>query len=287
MNTPILLIIFNRPDKVQALVNALSKLKPRRIYVSADGPRENVPEDKERCEAARKIIREISWPSEVITNFSEKNLGCKEAVSKGITWFFEHVDEGIILEDDCIPSPSFFPFCDQLLERYRSNKEVMHINGTTFLTPQEATNQSDSYHFSRIPHVWGWATWKRAWSMYDIDMKGIDSVQNSFPHAKYWKNLWKHVRNKKIDTWDAQWVYSIMSNGGLTITPTDNLIENIGFDGDATHTKTGNAFARKAAIVDTVLTHPAAIVIDEAADEKVMSKVYIRGFWKKLISFFG
>jgi len=123
--------------------------------------------------------------------------------------------------------------------------------------------------------------------MYDIDMKGLDSVQKDFPHANYWTNLWKHVRDKKIDTWDAQWVYSIMSKKGLTITPTVNLIENIGFDGDATHTKAKSGHAQKASMLMMPLAHPGHIAIDEAADEKVMKKVYIRGFAQRIMSFFG
>jgi hypothetical protein len=282
----VLIIVFNRPDKTRALIDALSLAKPKRIYISADGPRSSVPGEKERCDETRRIATNISWPCEVKTRFSPINLGCKVGVSSAITWFFKHVEEGVILEDDCIPSPSFLPFCANLLNRYRTNDGIMHINGTTFLGANDPSRAAESYHFSRLPHVWGWATWKRAWDSYDIEMRDINSIADYFPHVDFWKKLFRHVQAKGIDTWDAQWAYSIMSKKGIVITPNINLIENIGFDSQATHTQGKNDSAQKALSLTLPLIHPHTISIDQKADEVVMKKVYLRSFWKKLMSLF-
>lgn len=286
-NIPLLLIIFNRPDKVRTLVAALEKARPSRVFIAADGARANVPGEKERCAEARAIATSLSWPCEIETRFSDKNLGCKIGVSTAIDWFFSRVDEGIVLEDDCIPDPSFFSFCGELLERYRTDDRVMHIGGTTFLDAAETSEPGASYHFSRIAHIWGWATWKRAWEAYDIDMKGLDGMKKDFPYARYWIGLFKHVRDKKIDTWDAQWAYSIRAKGGLAITPQTNLIENIGFDADATHTHTKNKDARAAEPIRGGLVHPQAVQADEKADANLMKKVYIKTFWQKIRSIIG
>lgn len=213
LERPILLLIFNRPDKVRVLMEALAAVRPARLFISADGPRPHVSSDIERCAEARRVAQKLSWPCEIETNFSETNLGCKVGVSSAITWFFSRVEEGIILEDDCIPDPSFFPYCAELLERYRNNERVMHINGTTLLDINEVREPNHSYHFSHIDSVWGWATWRRAWKLYDIDMLYADTLyedratQKAFKRKidlKFWLELFRHVREKNIDTWDAQ-----------------------------------------------------------------------------------
>jgi hypothetical protein len=287
--TPILLIIFNRPDKVEKLIAALEKIKPSSLYIFADGPRDHVPSDKEKCEEARRIASFISWPCTIEKNFQQSNLGCRVGVSSAITWFFFHVDAGIILEDDCLPDPSFFPYCSELLDRYRDNEEIMHINGTTFL---DENNSAFSYHFSRVDHVWGWATWRRAWNKYDIEMKNIETLSKSADAKSlflkersfnFWIDLFKHVRDKKIDTWDAQWLYTIVSNRGLAITPHRNLIQNIGFDNEATHTKTRDRNSNLVTEeIKFPLIHPKKIEANALLDDKLMRKVYLRSFWDKV-----
>jgi hypothetical protein len=246
--TPVLLIIFNRPDKVRILMSALAKIRPKHVYIAADGPRAHVPADTESCKEAREIATTIDWDCEVHTNFQPSNLGCKKGVSSAISWFFGQVPKGIILEDDCIPNESFFLYSTLLLKRYLENNRVMHINGHSFITNANA-HIAEPYYFSRIPHVWGWASWARAWEKYDIDTKELATLeeymlQEEFftkpAHAHYWTELCHHVQKKHIDTWDTQWVYSILRNNGLCITPTVNLIENVGFDAEATHTKKAN-----------------------------------------------
>lgn len=291
IQTPVLMIIFNRPDKTRALVDALARVKPSRVFISADGPRAGMPGEKERCEETRKIAQSISWPCEIITNFSDTNRGCRIGVSSAISWFFSQVEEGIILEDDCVPEPSFFPFCADLLARYRDDGQIMHIGGTTFLDASETGDPNASYHFSNIAHIWGWATWRRAWSLYDIEMPLLDGIERTLvdgkafskkSYARFWSKLFAHVRDRNIDTWDSQWAYSILIRGGLSITPNLNLVENIGFDTDATHTKEKNKVAKTAQSIRMPLTHPRSLSADLLADENLMEKAYVRSPWKRL-----
>ncbi len=291
---PILLIIFNRPDKVQLLIQALEKLGPSRIFVSADGPRPNVDSDIELCEKTRNIINNINWPCEIVRRYQDTNTGCKINASESVSWFFEHVDEGIILEDDCIPTESFFPFCRELLDRYRDETKVMHISGNTFLLPQEVSDKSVSYYFSRCPQLWGWATWKRAWKHYDISMLHLDSIKsdtnvnNLFlrkEHLDYWIKHCQHIRDNNIDTWDAQWQYTMMYHGGYAISPLYNQINNIGFGINATHTKEEiNNVSVPTRNFSFPLKHPSHVTADKIADERLMNKFYIRKWWQKLFS---
>ena len=158
-NTPILFIIFNRPDTAKKVFKKIQKIEPKQLFIAADGPRKNKPEDVELCKQTREILNGINWDCELITLLREENVGCKKGPADAISWFFEHVEEGIILEDDCLPSDSFFPFCEELLEKYRYDTRIMHIGGSIQLPDYE---NPDSYYFSRLSHVWGWATWKRA-----------------------------------------------------------------------------------------------------------------------------
>lgn len=293
-DTPVLIIIFNRPDKVERLMAALAISKPRHLYVAADGPRSHRPDDIEKCARTRALATTVTWECEVHTYFSETNKGCRLGVSSGITWFFSQVEAGIILEDDCIPTPAFFTFTTTLLNKYEQNAQIMHINGSSFLTLAESGINPSSYYVSALPLVWGWATWRRAWTQYDIKMKQLDTVvdtlgrnhifaQKSF--ARFWQKLFGHILSAKVDTWDAQWVYTIMNAGGATITPPQNLIENIGFDADATHTTENSPHALKSVTFElTTLIHPDDITINQRLDSIVMHKVFIIPVWKKVFN---
>lgn len=169
LNVPVLLLIFNRPDTTQRVFHEIRGASPLQLFISADGPRENKPGEFEKCQITRDIVRQVDWDCEVYTNFRDKNLGCKIAVSSAIDWFFENVEEGIILEDDCLPSFSFFRFCEELLEKYRDDERIMQIGGTNLLS--EWQRSDDSYYFSKYGAIWGWATWRRAWQYYDVNMK--------------------------------------------------------------------------------------------------------------------
>src|SRR6478736_1770065 len=167
--TPILFIVFNRPDTTRVVFEAIRKVKPKKLYIAADGIRSKVKSDEENCAKVRAIVNDVDWECDVKTLFHEENLNCGKAPSTAISWLFENEEEGIILEDDCLPSTSFFLFCEELLERYRYDSRVMHIGGNNFLNGWQKDNDY-SYYFSRSGHIWGWATWRRAWNKFDFDI---------------------------------------------------------------------------------------------------------------------
>jgi acetyltransferase-like isoleucine patch superfamily enzyme len=243
-NTPILYLIFNRPDLTEITFPSICKLKPKKLFIAADGPRLDNKTDEINCKFVREfILSKIDWNCEVKTLFRDENLGCGKAVSSAITWFFDQVDYGIILEDDCVPNQSFFEFSEQLLTKYKFNDKIMHISGNSFLSKNIG---NDSYYFSKFPFIWGWATWKRAWNKYNYMYHNLGNIERNeiidknFENpliAEYWKSTFeKHLMSNIDMTWDYQWFFSIWINNGLVILPKFNLVKNIGFGRDATHT---------------------------------------------------
>lgn len=240
---PILFLVFNRPHTTQRVFEAIRQARPPRLYVAADGPRANREGEVEKVKIVREIATQVDWPCEVKTLFREKNLGCKVAVSSAISWFFEHEEQGIILEDDCLPHPDFFRFCEELLNYYADDDRVWVITGNNF---QDGQVRGDgSYYFSKYNHCWGWASWRRAWGKYEVDIsfwpewKKSTDWQKKIPdfiERKYWERIFDQVYLGKIDTWDYQWTATVWYHGGITATPNVNLVSNIGFGSDATHT---------------------------------------------------
>lgn len=266
----ILLLVFNRPDHTRRIVERLRQLRPPVLYVSADGPRPHVPADAAKCAAVRAIFEEeIDWPCAVYTHFLPENLGCRRAVQKGISWFFEHVEAGIILEDDCLPDLSFFQFCTELLDRYQHDEQVMHIAGSN-PAPHACQHLPGSYLFSRFSFIWGWATWRRAWQHYDPTFPDLER-QWADPHSafsrllpdraarRYLLDKFERVRSGAFDTWDYAWFYAIVRAQGLCIVPKVNLVQNIGFDANATHTSAaaGRRHAQATTAMPFPLVHPA------------------------------
>jgi hypothetical protein len=281
MKTPIALIIFNRPDRTQEVFEAIRQAKPPKLLVVADGPRPDRPDDIAKCAAARAIIDKVDWDCEVIKNFSDINLGCKIRVATGIDWVFENVEEAIILEDDCIPNPDFFRFCDELLERYRDDERVMHISGNNFWSSKY--HQEESYLFSRYTLSWGWATWRRAWQHYDVDMKLwsgmaqqeqqtiLEDLLGDEHAAKTWIRIFQDAI--AVNTWDYQWTLTCWLQGGLSILPHVNLVSNVGFDADATHTFSATTtsvdcpqLSISTAAMDFPLKHPQLMMRDSQVD---------------------
>lgn len=241
MDTPILFIIFNRPEHTQKVFEQIRKQQPKSLFIAADGPRLSNKHDVQLCDETRKIVSNIDWECNVQTLFHEKNLGCGLAPATAISWFFTQVDEGIILEDDCIPNQSFFGYCKNLLQKYKYNDEVMMICGTSY---QPKPLDNNSYYFSKYPHVWGWATWKSAWEKYNFYLLNESRAQqatviNKTFHIKREQALWKNnmlMIENGLDAWDFQWMYWMWKNDGLCIIPWKNMISNIGFGDFATHT---------------------------------------------------
>lgn len=239
-NTPILILVFNRPENTHRVFEEIRKAQPKKFYIAGDGAR-NIDE-QDKINETRAIVNLIDWDCEVKTLFRDENLGCRKAVSSAITWFFNHEEEGIVLEDDCLPSQSFFGFCSELLERYRHDHRIGHIGGANF---QQGRKVGDgSYYYSRLTHVWGWAGWKRVWDTYDVEMKSFEhfrvedlkSIASHAPYRDIWYSNLEATYNHKINTWDYQYAYCNLINNRLSIIPNINLIKNIGFGNDATHT---------------------------------------------------
>ncbi|QHT70542.1 hypothetical protein GXP67_29770 [Rhodocytophaga rosea] len=272
LNTPVLFLVFNRPDTTQRVFETIRHAKPKQLFIAADGPRTHKPEDAEKCSKVREIVSRIDWDCEVKTLFREKNLGCKYAVSSAIDWFFENVEEGIILEDDTLPDHSFFTFCETLLAYYRTEKKVMHIGGVNFQKKQPKNNTS--YYFSKYNHSWGWATWRRAWQENDMMMKDFTISQqlinhrfNSAQERKYWNNIFTKTHSGEISTWDYVWTYTLWKLNGLSIIPNKNLVVNIGFGENATHTT--NQIVNSTMQLDSMsemIIHPNEIRINTQAD---------------------
>jgi hypothetical protein len=281
-DTPILFLIFNRPEITKIVFEEIKKQKPKYLYVAADGARPHIVEDLEKCKATRELVIEgVDWDCEVETLFRDENLGCGIAVSEAITWFFENVEQGIILEDDCLPHPSFFGYCETLLEKYRENKSVYVISGDNF---QNGMQRGDaSYFFSNYAYVWGWASWRRAWNSYDFNLnqlevfkekKLIKKIDIRTVFKNYWFAILEDVANKEIDTWDYQLLFTIWNNSGVTIVPNVNLISNIGFGKDATHTIGESSFANMETQDIGHISHPKSIKVDKEADRYASDKVF-------------
>lgn len=296
--TPILFIIFNRPEETREVFNKIKNLAPDRLYIAADGSRIDNPADIEKCKKTREIVNEINWPCEVKTLFRDKNLGCGKGPADAISWLFEHEERGIILEDDCVPDESFFFFCEELLERYQNDSRVMHIAGTNH-NPGFVRDNSYSYFFSQVGHMWGWATWRRAWSLYDIKMGGFEEIitkdyfQDIYPNPfirKYMKKKFSETYTGKIKgVWDYQWEFTRIINSGLTIMPRNNLVHNIGFGDDATHTFSSNNYFKNAALtpLEFPLKHPPFVIKDVQSENKHFNKMFRWILKRKLFSAAG
>lgn len=266
LKTAVLFMVFNRPDTTKQVFGAIRKAKPPRLYIAADGPRADKPGEAEKAEQVRRIATNVDWVCEVKTLFRDKNLGCRVGVSTAIDWFFENEEEGIILEDDCLPSQSFFWFCEELLERYQADKRIMIVSG---YNKQETWKQDKyDYFFSYFGGIWGWASWKTAWNLYDGEMKYLDCfIENNYFEFLLGKRL-GNIRKKQmtnviqndVDTWDYQWGFARHVNSGLACVPSKSLVENIGFGADATHTFRENKHVVKKHEIN-LPTHPNAIVV--------------------------
>lgn len=268
-------MIFNRPDETARVFERIRAARPRTLLVIADGPRNDREHDA--VERTRSIVQNVDWSCDVRVNASAKNLGCRKRVSSGIDWVFNEVDEAIILEDDCLPDPTFFRFCDEMLDRYRDEPRIMHVGGTNFQLGHRPT--PDSYYYSAINQIWGWATWSRAWrGHYDVSMKRWTEMRDT----SFLKDLigdevaakvsrgFDGVHSGKVDTWDNQWTFAMWLAQGLAILPAVNLISNIGFGANATHTRKANSAVanQPTEAMEFPLKHPVQITRNRAADDQ-------------------
>ena len=283
MKTPVALLIFNRPDLTERVFAEISRVKPSKLLVVADGSRADMPGELEKCERARKIIEGVDWDCEVLKNYSAVNMGCRARVSSGLDWVFENVEEAIILEDDCLPHPTFFRFCEEMLRKYRHDERIMSISGANFQFGRKRTKHS--YYFSHYCIIWGWATWRRAWKKYDVTMslwpeiKAGNWLHDIFQDKgvrKYWMDAFDGVYKGNIDTWDYQFEFACIVNNGLSIIPNRNLVSNIGFGADATRTR---ELCKVSSIpveeIDFPLNDPPFVIRDKNADNFTERDQYV------------
>lgn len=280
---PVALFVFNRPDLTARVFERVRAAKPSVLFVSADGPRPDRPDDERLCRETREIVQDVDWPCDVHWNLQETNLGCGPAMSQGIDWVFQHVDRAILLEDDCVPDPTFFSFCGELLERYKDDSRVLQIAGSNLNAPAAAF-RGDSYAFASFPLVWGWATWRRAWALYDFEMSSWPSFRDNGMLAglhggrrrrAQLRREWNHIHAGN-GTWDHQWQYTVMSEHGLSIYPATNLVSNLGFRPDATQTVgAGSMAAIPARAIEFPLVHP-QLVAHNPRLEKFLDREVLR-----------
>lgn len=281
--TAILFLIFNRPDTTQRVFEQIRKVKPKRLYVAADGPRIHVAADVEKCAETRHIIQGIDWDCDLKTLYRNDNQSCGPAVSEAISWFFEQEEEGIILEDDCLPESTFFTYCNELLKKYRNSTKVMMISGTKLV---EYNIPPDDYYFTRYANIWGWASWRRAWSTYQFtindDKDAINNTLKILPSKSekgYWLSEFLKVKSKKINTWDYQLLYTIWQQDGLAISPSTNLIKNIGFHNNSTRTFLYDSMKMPDSyFMRFPLNHPLKIEANQLIDQQIFSNVYSHKF---------
>lgn len=279
---PILFLVFNRADLASRVFQRIRQARPRKLFIAADGPRSDHENDQALCAATRLAVSEIDWLCDVQRLYQDSNLGCKVAVSSAITWFFANVEEGIILEDDCLPDPSFFPYCAELLERYRGQPDVAMIGGSQLLSRKHGPSCETSYYFTKYPHIWGWASWRRTWQNYDPRLTAwdgnsirLDRIANSRVRRRFARKF-DAVKAGLNDTWDYQLVHQCLVSGALSIIPNINLVENIGFDERATHTldPAPPGLVLEAGEMAFPMVHPNELVVDERADIQTERRVY-------------
>ena len=296
-DTAVLVLLFNRPHETEKLFEYLAKLKPEKLYVNQDGQRKNSLKDIELCEKVKKIALNPSWNCKVFSNLSKNNNGCRNSVSSGLDWFFEKEQFGIILEDDCMPSISFFKFSKEMLNKYKDNKKIAVISGSNFQKDNKIIGMGD-YYYSKYAHCWGWSSWRRAWKYYDKNLSFWPKWKNSIEwktfhqnklEQKYWTSIFDRVYDNKIDSWAYIWQASVWYNNAMTITPNKNLILNIGFNKNATHTniQDKNISNNPISSLPDDLKSPELIKIDMEADLMVFKNHFKGKFnfypWKILL----
>ena len=283
LKTPVAFIIFKRPEETQRVFAEIRKVKPPKLLVVADGPRPDKPGEDLQCAAARAIIEQVDWECEVLQNYADRNLGCRLRVSSGLDWVFDTVEEAIIIEDDCLPHPTFFRFAEELLERYRDDSRIMSISGQNVQLGRKRTDYS--YYFSRYNHCWSWASWRRAWQHYDLDMKLWPEIRDGNFLAdllgdsravKVWTKTFQLCYEGKIDTWDFQWAFASFIQNGMNILANVNLATNIGHGVGGTNTEDVNSPYSNMPVeaITFPMKHPPFAIRDTQADNFTQNTLY-------------
>lgn len=286
MKTPVVLIIYHRPEMTMKVIESIRRVKPGVVFVIADGPKDHI--DNKKCLETRALVQSIDWKCKIYKNYARKNSGLRRRVVSGLNWVFSKVDKAIILEDDLVADPSFFQFCEILLKKYENNSKILSISGNNF---QFNNNKMEySYYFSRYVHSWGWATWRRAWKQYDDNMTKWQSLrETNWLHKVfdnrvmelYWRKIFDTTFAGQVDSWAYRWTYSSLLNNGLTIIPKVNLVSNFGFDSRATHTtKKSKVTEMKINSVSFPLKHPHEIERSKKLDAITEDNAYLNTVMK-------
>ncbi len=291
IKTPVVFIIFNRKETTKRVFQAIRKAQPTQLLVISDAPRLHYPDDIKKCEETRNIINAVDWKCEVLTNYASVNLGIRKRLETGLNWVFQQVEEAIIFEHDCLPHPSFFPFCETLLQYYKNDNRIMHIGGNNFQLGYY--QPKESYYFSHYTHIWGWATWRRAWRYYDAKMKlweqvklerWLEQLLVNPQTLKYWKTIFQKTHDYKIDTWDYQWTFACWLQGALSIVPSVNLVSNIGFGKEGIYTLDSDDILANLLTQEMTfpLHHPNFMIRHREADQFTQNNILQRSFIAKL-----
>lgn len=294
MKIPVVVIIFNRPDKTKILYESLKKYKPSKLLIISDGPRSNFANEKGKVVQSRKIFEKIEWECEILFNNSETNLGCRERIISGLNWVFSKVEKAIILEDDCIPTTEFFTYMEILLDRYQDRKKISSICGTNFLS--DSYEVKDSYLYSKYCNVWGWGTWKDRWFKIDSQLKGLGKIKKkkflikylgSFRAYLYWHWLLDRVDRKKIDSWAYIWNFTNFIEEKISIIPSTNLLTNIGIGKDSNHTQSlpykyisSQESTKK---LTFPLKYPSNFLLDSEHDLKVEDTIFSKSIYNRFL----
>ena len=285
-------MVYRRPDLARRVFEVIASARPSRLLVVADGPKDEA--ESVLCAETRRVIEGVDWPCEVLTNFADSNMGCRKRISTGIDWVFSQVEDAIIVEDDCLPHPTFFQYCQDLLERYRDDERIADIAGEYGLPGHAGCKES--YFASRYGSIWGWATWRRAWSLYDVEMRAWPEFRDRNRHADFvygkaqadlMVRRFDEIHCGNVDTWDLQWGFARMLHGVYSLVPSVNLVTNIGFREDASRTVADSAAElanRAVEAMEFPLTHPSVLVPRDSYDRAYLRSVALRlpPLWQRI-----
>ena len=285
LTVPVLVCAYRRPATTEKVFDSIRKARPKKLYVAVNAPQPGNNVEIENVDKVKNVFSTIDWECELFTLYREHHLSLKESIATAIDWFFDNEEEGIILEDDCLPSQSFFHYCQDLLHKYRDDQTVMHIGGSNHGVIDDESNES--YFFSKHLHIWGWATWKRSWKIYDIEMSKWPDFKERVNFEKFFGSeiekerkllTWGNAYSNRTDCWDYQWCFSVLTQGGIGITPTKNLIKNIGIGKDATHTFNTESYQNFLDLeeMEFPLKHPDFKIVNYDLDFKYSFKNRIR-----------
>ncbi|MBC8065707.1 MAG: glycosyltransferase family 2 protein [Chlorobia bacterium] len=293
--TAVMMIVFNRPEQTRQVFQRIREAKPKRLYIAADGPRPGRPDDIDSTSETRKIAQLVDWPCEVKTLFRDSNLGCKTAIKTGLDWFFEQEEEGIVLEDDCVPDPTFFRFASEMLDKYRNDDRIATIAGTNYLLGSQ--DFEASYYFTKYLFVWGWASWRRVWKDYDFHIRQWPKFRDEgrlhrvFPNRrslKYWTMVFDLTHDETLNAYDYQFFFSQMINNRMSIVPAKNLISNIGWGAESTNTANRNPeMGMQTFPMGFPLKHPIFFVPDETADQFTEELMFAKPLRRKVMNRLG